>query len=176
MSTVQQDSQAPRACVRNGVYPRARRRFHRIAAVRQEQGMSLRSVSRRLGVDVRDLRYQECETTDLRLSDLYRWQKALEVPVEDLLVDPGAPLSRPVMERARLIRLMKTVVAIKEQTASEPIQRLAEMLTNQLVEVMPELEDVSAWHTVGQRRSLEEFGRAAERCFSEEALMRPFQE
>ena len=77
MSTVQQDSQAPRACVRNGVYPRARRRFHRIAAVRQEQGMSLRSVSRRLGVDVRDLRYQECETTDLRLSDLYRWQKAL---------------------------------------------------------------------------------------------------
>ena len=33
----------------------------------------------------------------------------------------------------------------------------------QLVELMPELEGVSAWHAVGQRRTLDEVGRVAER-------------
>ena len=29
-------------------------------------------------------------------------------------------------------------------------------------ELMPELQDVGPWHSVGQRRSLNEYGRAAE--------------
>jgi hypothetical protein len=37
------------------------------------------------------------------------------------------------------------------------------MLEQQLIEVMPELHDVSAWHSVGQRRSPTELGRTAER-------------
>ncbi len=67
------------------------------------------------------------------------------------------------MTRARLLRIMKTVRAIKETATSASIQRFATMLEQQLVELMPELKDVSAWHSIGQRRSPNEVGRTAER-------------
>jgi hypothetical protein len=35
------------------------------------------------------------------------------------------------------------------------------MMADQLVEIMPELRDVNPWHTVGQRRTLDELGRIA---------------
>ena len=98
------------------------------------------------------------------LSQLYHWQRALEVPVSELLIDSEAPLSEPVLTRARLLRVMKTVRAIKEAAGSVPIQRFANMLEQQLVEMMPELEGVDAWHSVGQRRSPNELGRAADRA------------
>ena len=52
--------------------------LHRIQEVRLQQGMSLRTASRHLGLDVRTIRAQEQATSDLRLSDLYRWQAAQE--------------------------------------------------------------------------------------------------
>ena len=64
-------------------------RMHRIAEVREQQGVSLRAVSRQMGTEIRRLRKEEDETSDLRLSDLYRWQEALDVPVSELLVEPG---------------------------------------------------------------------------------------
>lgn len=145
--------------------------LHRLAEVREQQGVSVRSAARQLGVDARKVREQEGETTDLRLSDLYAWQKILSVPLVELLMDSEAPLSRPVMERARLVRIMKTVKTIIECAASPATQRLAETLSAQLLEVMPELAEVSPWHSVGQRRSLDELGRAAELLVSEESLM-----
>ena len=94
-----------------------------------------------MGTDIRSLRLQEQESTDLRLSDLHRWQKALEVPLTELVVDTEEPLSRPVLDRARLIRVMKTAVAIHENSASSPgLKRMAETLVEQLVEIMPELK------------------------------------
>jgi hypothetical protein len=36
------------------------------------------------------------------------------------------------------------------------------MLEEQLVELMPELKDVSPWHSVGQRRTQDELGRIAD--------------
>jgi len=146
--------------------------LHRLAEVREQQGVSLRSAARQLGVDVRQAREQEGETTDLRLSDLYAWQKVLCVPLAELLIDAEAPLSRPVMERARLVRIMKTVKAIIECAVSPATQRMAENLSSQLQEVMPELAEVGPWHSVGQRRSLDELGRAAERLISEDSLIR----
>jgi len=147
-------------------------RFHRVAEVRQQQGLSLRSAARQMGKDVRQLRTEEGKETDLRLSELYRWQSVLGVPIADLLVDPGTPLSPPVMNRAKLVRVMKTVKALAETAKSLGTQRLVETLSSQLVEIMPELEEVGPWHSVGQRRSLEEYGRAAERLLSEESLYR----
>jgi len=145
-------------------------RLHRVRTVRLRQGVSLRSAARQIGSDVRSLRLQEQESTDLRLSDLRKWQKALDVPLTELVVETDEPLSRPVLERARLIRLMKTAAAIHERSPNVAIQRMAQMLVDQLVEVMPELKDVSAWHTFGQRRSLDEYGKAAERRLSEDFL------
>jgi transcriptional regulator with XRE-family HTH domain len=144
--------------------------MHRIAEVREQQGVSLRAVSRQMGTEIRRLRKEEDETSDLRLSDLYRWQEALDVPVSELLVEPGTSLSQPVMERARLLRLMKTAQSILENSRAPGIRRMAQVMVDQLVEMMPELEDVGGWHTVGQRRRLDEYGRVVERCISEETL------
>jgi transcriptional regulator with XRE-family HTH domain len=137
--------------------------LHRIGDVRRRQGISVRSAARRMHTSIDQVRRQEEPNTDLLLSDLLRWQQALDVPVSDLLVENDAPLSEPVMTRARLLRIMKTVRAIKETTTSSSIQRFATMLEQQLVELMPELKDVTAWHSIGQRRSPNELGRTAER-------------
>jgi len=150
-----------------------KRPLHRLAAVRRQQGVSLRNMARRLGADVSSVLHQEQETSDLPLSILYQWQRALDVPVADLLVDSDAPLSPPVMERARLVKVMKTAVAIMEKAQTNAQRRLLTMLMEQLIEIMPELREVSAWHSVGQRRTLDEFGRAIERTLPDDMLRRP---
>ncbi len=139
--------------------------MHRIRTVRLQQGVSLRTAARQMGTDIRSLRQQENENADLRLSDLHEWQKALDVPVTELMVEPdNSTLSPPIMQRARMVRLMKTAAALMESAADPGVERLAENLVNQLTEIMPELKDVAPWHTYGQRRSLDEVGRVAERC------------
>lgn len=147
--------------------PAEKQQMHRISAVRKQQRVSLRTAARQMHTEIRKVREQEEESADLRLSDLYRWQDVLEVPVADLLMDPGTPLSRPVMERAQMVRLMKTAMAIFEHTESVAVQRMAQMLVEQLTDIMPELEDVNAWHAVGQRRSMDEMGRVSERPIPE---------
>jgi hypothetical protein len=138
--------------------------------VRREQHISLRSAARATGIPEPVLRRQEKPDSDLTLSELYAWQEALGVPVEDLLVEPARTLSRPVMERARLVRLMKTASAIRELADSDRIDRLAQTLVAQLIEIMPELAEVSPWHAVGQRRTLNEYGRTAERTYPDHLL------
>lgn len=135
---------------------------NRIRHVREQQGVSLRTAARRMRTDIRTVREQENENSDLRISQLKQWQEILEIPLADLLDEPGGPLSRPVMERAKLLRIMKTAVSIAENSKEEPIQRFAQMLREQLVDLMPELEDVPGWHSIGQRRGLDEMGRIAE--------------
>jgi transcriptional regulator with XRE-family HTH domain len=139
------------------------RTLHRIADARRRQGVSLRSVARRMNKSAEQVRRLEEPTSDMLVSELYEWQQALEVPIADLLVDSDAPLSEPVLTRARLLKIMKTVRAIRESTKCVSIDRMAGMLEQQLIEVMPELQEVSAWHSVGQRRSHDELGRTAER-------------
>ena len=168
--SVVQDQSANAAATETQVVPTVPQKLHRIATVRAQQGVSLRSVSRQMGRTMSTVRSQEDETADLRVSDLIRWQKVLGVPLQDLLVDPGPPLSSPVMERARLVRLMKTAAALKENVTSPGAERMVTMLIQQLVEIMPELEDVSPWHSVGQRRSLEEYGRVVERRVSDDVF------
>jgi hypothetical protein len=143
------------------------RQLHRIGDARRRQGISVRSAARRLQTSMDFVRRQEDPNCDLTLSELYRWQRALEVPIAELLIESDSPLSEPVLTRARLLRVMKTVRAIKESTSAAPIQRFATMLEEQLVELMPELKDVAPWHSVGQRRSPDELGRAAERVLPE---------
>lgn len=137
--------------------------LHRIHEVRLEQGVSIRSAARRMGLSMQEVRSQEESTSDLKLSQLHRWQEVLEVPLADLLIDSSGPLSTPVSERARMLRVMKTAKALAESAQEPPVQRLAAMLISQLVDLMPELQDVSAWHSVGQRRTQEEMGRIVER-------------
>ena len=142
--------------------------YHRISDVRQQQGVSLRSVSRRMDLTIQEVRRQEEPGADLRLSELLRWQEVLEVPLADLLVDSDGPLSDPVFRRAAMLRVMKTAKAIQESAHDRSVIRLATMLIDQLVHLMPELDEVSAWHSVGQRRTQDEVGRIVERTVSQD--------
>jgi hypothetical protein len=87
-------------------------------------------------------------------------------------VDNSDSLSPSVMKRARMIRVMKTVLAIIERTNQESVRRMARTLADQLVEMMPELRGVNAWHTVGKRRRPSEYGKAAERRLSADFFLR----
>jgi len=145
--------------------------YHRLGAVRRLQGVSRRSIARRLQMDVSDVRRQENEFSDLPLSALYQWQQVLEVPMAELFAESADELSKPLLRRAQLVRLMKTALALTQQTDGEGTRELAQAIVDLLVKVMPELKGVSAWHVVGKRRRLDELGAAAMRTLSDEIFM-----
>ena len=151
--------------------PASRRRpLHRLGEVRRREGLPRVKIARRLGISVKDEEKQEEPSTDMLLSEFLRWQAALGVPAAELLHEPEADLSPPVQLRARLLRVMKTVRSIQEEARQASIQRLAQVMIDQLLEVMPELKETVAWPAVGHRRKLRELGQAFFRGFSVEFL------
>ena len=103
--------------------PATPRPLHRLAMVRRLQGISRGTLARRMNVSVTEIRRQEEETNDLPLSLLYKWQKILDVPIAELLVDSEDSLSQPLLQRAQLVRLMKTALSLLEQAESEATAR-----------------------------------------------------
>ena len=99
------------------------RKLQKLGAARRRQGLSVRCVAQRLGRTVGEVRAQEEENADIFLSELYRWQAALEVPIDELLHDPQDTLSPRVLTRARLLRIMKTAMAIRRQARHEDTTR-----------------------------------------------------
>jgi transcriptional regulator with XRE-family HTH domain len=146
------------------------RKLHQLAEARRRQGLSVRCVAQRLGMSVGEVRAQENEHADLLVSELYRWQSVLEVPMEELLEEPNDTLSTRVLTRARMLRVMKTARALRAQARSESESRLAKLLISQLIEIMPELREVAAWPTVGHRRTTDELGRIAERTIPDDFM------
>jgi hypothetical protein len=61
-----------------------------------------------------------------------------------------------------MVKLMKTATALRDSANTDQVRRLAQMLVEQLIELMPELRSVGPWHSVGQRRGRDELGRIAE--------------
>jgi hypothetical protein len=152
------------------VVQRRPQRLQKLSEARRRQGLSVRCVAQRLGRTVTEIRAQEDEHADLLISELYRWQAALEVPIEELLEEPDDTLSTRVLTRARLLKIMKTTMAIRRAARSESERRLTRLLTEQLLEIMPELKEVSGWPAVGHRRRADEIGRIGENPISDDWL------
>lgn len=149
---------------------RSTKGLQKLSSARRRQGLSIRCVAQRLGRTVSEVRAQEDERADILISELYRWQAALEVPIEELLAEPEDSLSTMVSMRAQLLKVMKTAIAMRRQARSEAERRLARLLTEQLLEIMPELKEVSGWPAVGHRRRADEVGRIGENPISEDWL------
>jgi transcriptional regulator with XRE-family HTH domain len=147
------------------------RPLQRVGIVRRLQGISRRTVARFLQTDISTVKKQEDATADMPLSDLYQWQAALEVPISELLVEADDSLSKPILQRSQLVRLMKTALAMQENADKSPLKEMAETLVGQLVDIMPELSEVGSWHAVGRRRSRKELGAAADRRISEDVFV-----
>ena len=143
----------------------SRRPLHRLAETRNEQGVSLSTVAKKLGVEIAEARRQEQPTTDLFLSQLYRWRDVLETPVGDLLMEFEEIPPNPIKCRSQLVRMMKSVKAILETTKEDGTRVFAEMLAAQFIDLMPELQYINAWPVVGQAREPRDPGQAAFRCF-----------
>jgi hypothetical protein len=140
-----------------------KRRLQRLRIVRRRQGVSLRAMARHLRTTVVDVRLQELPSADILLSELYRWRSVLEVPIAELVTETPENLTTAVGKRAQLLRLMRTAAQIMEVTDEEPIREMARMLMAELMAVMPELENVSGWHSIGRRRRTDEYGVALHR-------------
>ena len=142
--------------------------LHRLGEARRQENVSLGSVARHLGITIQDVKRQERTTTDLPLSVLRKWAKVLGLPVTELIREPDDSRSTPLVNRASLVRVMKTAMALLERAGNSRTKWLAETMVDQLIEIMPELRGITAWHSEGKRRRLDELGMAAERCFSDE--------
>jgi transcriptional regulator with XRE-family HTH domain len=144
--------------------------LHRLGEVRQQEGVSRRTIAQHLGVTIGEVKRQEDARADLSLSLLFDWQQILNVPLPDLLVPPGDFLSPPVLQQAQLIQLMKLAVTIAEQSGEVPTRRLAQRMVDQLMEIMPELQDVGSLPATGQQRGPDELGRTAERTVPDQDM------
>ncbi len=144
--------------------------LHRLAEVQHEQSVSDRTMATRLKVTMDDLRRQQSPDADMLLSQLYRWHQALDVPIADLLVEPGPALAPVVERRARLVKMMKTVRSLQLAANTPDVGAMAERLAEQLVELMPELVDVDSWPIVGKRRSTGDISPIEERMLPDETM------
>ena len=145
--------------------------LHRIGEARRAQGISTRAAARRLGCDVAQARQEQEPDQDMPLSRLYDRQEVLQIPIAELLTPPRDELSPPVHFRSHLVRIMKTVLSLKEAEEPESAERLLETLIAQLVELMPELAEIGSWHSVGQRRRRDDLGVAALRRLTTEMFV-----
>ena len=145
--------------------PLAQPPLHRLALKRNEQGVSLSTIAKKLGVEIVEARRQEQATTDLLISQLYRWRDALETSVADLLFELNEIPTNPIKCRSQLVKMMKSVRTIMETTKEDGTRVLAEMLAEQFIDLMPELEHINAWPTIGQAREPRALGQAALRHF-----------
>ena len=145
------------------VLPAGSQPLHRLKAVRRRQGLSRQRLAERMNVTIEKVRQQESETADLPLSVLYAWQKALDVPLTELLEEPSDALVSPILERSQLLRLTKTVLVVLERARQATIRRMAQSMHEQLVEMMPELANVIPWRADGKRRRRRESAVTAQR-------------
>ena len=137
--------------------------LHRISDVRRAQNLSIATLARRLELEVDTVREAEQPASDMLLSILYKWSEAIDVPAAELLVEPDALPANPLRNRGKLLRIMKTARTICENTHEKSIATIAQTLIDQLIDLMPELETVTSWPTIGQSRHHKEYGQIAYR-------------
>ena len=145
-----------------------RKRYHRVATVRKLEGMSTPRAATRLGVPASHVERLEDEYIDLPLSLLYAWQQALDVPMGELLIGGADATPEGIWDRAKLLKAMKTVGSVLEVTEDSAVETMAKNLRNELIQIMPELQDVKPWPRAGTPRKPHEcFGRILEQPFND---------
>ena len=146
--------------------------LHRLREARLTEGVSLRALARRMKRRVSELKELEDEHADITLSELYRWKEELKVPLAELLVGPEDQLSAPIHDRACLLRMAKTAKSLLKHSPTASSRRLAQTLVDQLIHMMPELEEVPPWHECGTRRASTEPSRLDEQLVAVDDLIK----
>ena len=165
--------------VRTGSVPAVRTRktgekkvYHMIAEVRKREGIPIKKCAKLLGISVEEAREQEKPTNPLTVSQLRKWKRALKVPYSEFYGRDDDDLDDPIRNRAMLLKVMKSVKSVRQHSRAERIRILADNAISQLVALMPELEQVSAWPDVGQSHESRAPGVVATRRFDPEVEQR----
>jgi hypothetical protein len=145
-----------------------RQSLHRISNVMESECVGMRTAAQRMNLSMSQVRAESEATYDLRLSDLYRWQVALRVPVSELLNEPATDLSPAVAWRGQMLKAMRTARSIQALTDQEGVNSLAMILVQNLEALMPELNQVPAWPLQGRRRTGDELGAVVDRRLSDD--------
>ena len=115
-------------------------KFHRLADARKQQGVTLKNIARRMGISMEEATRQENTGGDLKLSELHAWRSVLDLPVSELLFEVQSELSPPLFERARMLRLTKTVLELRNKNRDTRLEYMLQMLLEQILEILPDMK------------------------------------
>lgn len=135
--------------------------YHAVAQAREREGMSIQKCAKLLQISVEEAREQENPATPLTAAQLSEWKRILKVPYSELLGTEDDDLDDPIRHRAGMLKVMKSAKSLEETVCRPEERMMVGNLIDQIVELMPELETVSAWPKVGQSHEACRFGRAA---------------
>jgi transcriptional regulator with XRE-family HTH domain len=142
-----------------------------LADVRKAQGMSRSKVAGLLGISTEEVRRQELPSADLFLSQLYAWQRVLNVPAHELLRPPDHGLDPDIAKKAKLVRLMKTALSIAQAAQTPDERRMTAMFIDQLDDISIGLSNaVNPWPSVGKKRTFDDMGVAYDRRINGETM------
>jgi len=145
--------------------PGAARTLHRLAALRKAKGVSQHEIAARMKTTVEEVQRQERSESDLWLSAIYDWAAALRVPVTELLSVTEQVSQATVLPSDEVTRLLEIAKAIRQEARRPAVQRLAQTLIDQLVEILPDLK--KAGPQAGARRHREGRSGPMRRSLSE---------
>ncbi len=115
---------------------------HRLRELRQRLGISLGAIAAKLNISIEEVLEQEDPSSDISISQLLNWSRALGVPVDQLLVEVGNSLFTPTMTTANISKMLKIAEKIVDETKDHQSKSFAERLCQQLSELMgPETSD-----------------------------------
>ena len=112
--------------------------LHRIMEVRVKAGMELESVAADLGKSPATAKIEEDPKTDLRLSVLREWSRALGVSIGDLLIERPEYAGIPGLTRQRLKQIEGTAEKLISMTTDKATLTFAVGLHHQIREFFEE--------------------------------------
>lgn len=121
-------------------------KYHRLQTVRQKQCISLRDVAVKTGVSVEMASREENGEADLTLGRLFEWQKALGVPISDLLVSNQFPSeNEEIKSIAKTIQLAKQTL---QRSDSPDVRSMTQAIIEELNRLMSIVESANAKESV----------------------------
>ena len=110
------------------------RELHRIRQVRIKSGLTIEKVAADLGKSSAIVALEENPTSDLRISALREWSRALGVPVIDLLVERPEYVGIPGLTMHRLKQIESTAQKLVAVTTDKATLTFARGLCHQIRE------------------------------------------
>jgi transcriptional regulator with XRE-family HTH domain len=123
--------------------------LHRIREVRRREGVSIRTIVRKTGIDMGTVKALDNPVSDPTLSQLARFADAIEVPLCELICDADADEVQRL--RGLLVRVSKITNLMLAKLPNGPARRLVQSIDEHIREELPDAEVINALHGVTDR-------------------------